>query len=193
MAGVIRLGMLAAVAAGMVACAAQPAEGQSGGALPAWVAAPVVDGGLADTQCVENNASYSVIQGRATALARAELARQVGVRVQAMDRTFQDFSDSGEAARSGATFESVSRQVTNEKLAGSRPVRVEFVDFPGGEQMLCVMVEVPPETTREVYSEVVARSGRDVDADQDAILWQEFKAHRTQQSMEAELERYGSR
>lgn len=177
----------------LAACAQQPglpeSEKRSAGGLPNWVAAPMAEGGIADTQCVENNATISVLRARATALARAELARNIDVRVQAMDSTYARLTEADEGASSGTSFESVSRQVTNEKLAGSRVERSDFVRFPGGEQMLCVMVVMPPETTDALYQDMVSRSGRQLSAQDDAVLYEEFRAHQAQEAMQKEMQR----
>lgn len=155
--------------------------------LPSWVTLPFVEDGFADTQCVENNAGMSVLKNKATALARAEIAKQIDIQVKAMDKTYQNLTEVAGGTSGGGTFESVSKQVTNQKLAGSRAVRMDYVDFPDNTQKVCVMVALNPALTQQLYKEIVQQSGRDLAPDDDRVLFQEFKAYKAQEELEREL------
>lgn len=181
-----RISLVAAVAVVATGCASQQSETTR--SLPDWVTAPYVEDGFADTQCVSNAGSMSIQKNKAVALARSEIAKQIDVQVQAMDKTYQNLTETDGGASSGSTFESVSKQVTSQKLSGSRATKVEYVDLPDGQQ-LCVMVTLSPELTKDLYGEITAASGRTLSAQDDTVLWQEFKAHKAQQAMDAELDK----
>jgi hypothetical protein len=175
--------------AGCASAPEQPPAPQSSVGLPDWVTVPSLEGGYADTQCVLANASMGILKDKAIALGRAEIASQIEVQVKAMDKTYQNLTESDQGSAGGSTFEAVSKQVTNQKLSGSRASKVDYVDFPDGTQQLCVMVTLDPQTTREIYDGVVKNSGRKLSPQSDEILWQEFKAHKAQQELDAELQK----
>ena len=167
-------------------CASTP-EPQSSVGLPDWVTIPSVENGFADTQCVEANASMGMLKNKATALGRAEIAKQIDLQVKAMDKTYQNLTEADDGSAGGSTFESVSKQVTNQKLSGSRATKTDYVNFPDGTQQFCVMVTLDPNLTREMYDGIVKSSGRKLSPQSDEILWQEFKAHKAQQELDKEL------
>jgi len=157
--------------------------------LPSWVGVPFVENGLADAQCVDNTGSMSILKSKATALARAEIARQIGIQVKAMDKTFQNLTDTTEGSTSGSTFEAVSKGVTQQRLSGTRAVKVEYIDFPDNTQKLCVMVTMESKLAEELYEAIVKSSGRQLSAKNNAVLYQKFLAAQAEKQMEEELEK----
>ena len=163
--------------------AAQPVKPR----LPAWVTFPLVEDGLADTTCVENNASMSLLKTKATTLARVEIAKQINVKVKAMDKSYQNLTTAAEGTSEGSTFESVSKSITKQNLSGTRAVKMDYVDFPDGTTKICVMVTMNPDLTKNVYSKIVEKSGRKMSAQSDDILFQQFKAKKLEEQMDAEM------
>jgi hypothetical protein len=184
----IRISIIAIAIISITGCASsgsqQSAATQS---LPGWVTAPYVEDGFTDTQCVANSASMGILKNSATALARAEITKQIDVQVKAMDKTYQNLTEAEGGTSTGSTFESVSKQVASQKLSGSRATKVEYVDFPDGSQQLCVQVTLDPKLSKEIYNEVTAQSDRKLSAQDDEVLWQQFMAHKAGQEMDAEL------
>ena len=148
----------------------------------------MVEDGFADTQCVQTIADMNIIKNKAVALARAEIAKQINIQVKAMDKTYQNLTETGKGSTAGSTFESVSKQVTQQKLSGSRPIKMDYIDFPDGTQKLCVMVAMSPAVTKALFQELVSASGKQLSPNDDAVLYQEFKAHKAQDEMEQELQ-----
>ncbi len=167
-------------------CASTPTEAPRP-KLPDWVMNPTVENGFADTQCVRNSADMSILKNKAVALARAEIAKQIDLQVKAMDKTYQNLTDTHQGSSSGSTFESVSKQITSQKLSGSRAIKVDYVDSPDGTLQLCAMVALNPQLTEALYKDVVSASGRQLSPQNEAVLFQEFKAHKAQQELEVEL------
>ncbi|WP_197472764.1 LPP20 family lipoprotein, partial [Oleiphilus sp. HI0123] len=99
---------------------------------------------------------------KATALARAELAKQIEVKVKAMDKTYQRLTDTAEGSTTGGTFESVSKQLANKTLSGSRVTKIDYVDFPDDTQKLCVMVTMSPELTESLFKDLLQGSGKSI-------------------------------
>lgn len=94
-------------------------ESRSFDDVPEWVDSPPVGCGVGSTKYRGNR---SIAREAATTRARADLARQVEILVQGM---LKDYQAQGEAAGKDFTEErvtSVSRQLTEQSLKGSRPI-----------------------------------------------------------------------
>ncbi len=175
----------------MTACAtpAKQESEQLSGTLPDWVVMPFVEGGLADTQCVANNADMGILKGKATAMARAELARQLTLKVQAMDKTYASLTESNGKSVAGGAFESVSKQITNQVLSGSRLKKLDYVIFPDDTTKLCALIAITPTDTDEIYKAIVSSADQELSPKDDAILYQEFKAHKAQEELVSEIDK----
>lgn len=185
----------AVLAAGLMAgCASnnQPSEQQSSNSgLPAWVLTPsglAGEGALAATECIPDNANMSILKAKSTALARATLAQQIGTSVQAMDKTYQTLTENGNESGSGSTFESVSRQVTDQMLNGAIPQRVDYLKGPGDKMLFCSMVVLAPEQNRKIFEQIIDESNRQLTPDNEALLYQEYRAKRAAEELEQALE-----
>lgn len=184
--------MVAAGAALLVGCASNKPNDDSASkmTLPDWVVMPqqqVGEGGLAATECVADNAGMSILKSKATALARAGIAQQIQINVQAMDKTYQSLTERGEESEAGSTFESVSKQVTDQSLQGAIPERVGYVSGRNGDDLFCVMVVLAPEKNRKVFESIMQASDRQVGPDSEALLYQEFRAERAQDELKASV------
>jgi len=184
--------MTVAVAVGLMAgCASQPAEEKSStSGLPAWVLNPsqlVGEGALAATECVPANANMSILKAKSTALARASLAQQIQVSVQAMDKTYQDLTENGDESGSGSTFSSVSKQVTDQMLNGAIPERVDYIQGPDNASLFCTMVVLAPEKNRKIFEQIIEKSNRQMSPNNEALLYQEFRAKRAAEELDEAL------
>ena len=179
--------LVAAVSAMMVGCGSSPKEQKMSpemSALPTWVTMPSLEGGIADTACVKATDSMQLDRTEASTLARAELARQIGVRAKVMDETYQRRTAAQGTQVTGNTFESVSSQVTDQVLHGSRQLRADYVTIENARHF-CVMVGIDPETTESLFKKLMADSQRQVDAQSEQILFEEFKADQAKKRLEA--------
>jgi membrane-bound lytic murein transglycosylase len=162
------------IALTLAGCASQP---------PEWIMKPTVEGGFAATECVKDSGNLSLDRQIAVAKARAEVAKQVELRVAAMDKTYTRMteetnapagSDKPSQARSVQTaFESVSKQIAEQTLSGLTPSRVEYVELQD-HRNLCAMVTVDKAQTRKVYDQIVQASGAPVDATANEALYKTF-------------------
>ncbi|SOB77112.1 hypothetical protein SAMN04488490_2876 [Marinobacter sp. LV10R510-11A] len=177
----------------MAGCASNQAPEQptSNSGLPAWVMTPASvagEGALAATECVPDNANMSILKAKSVALARAALAQQIGVNVQAMDKTYQTLTENGDEAGSGSTFESVSKQVADQMLNGAIPQRMDYLEGPGDKMLFCSMVVLAPEKNRKIFEQIIDKSNRQLNPNNEALLYQEYRAKRAAEELDEALE-----
>ncbi len=180
-------GAALALAAGCSGTEEREAESPDISGVPEWVTSPSYRDGIAATECLPKSGNFSLDRKEAVANARQALAQQIDLKVEAMDKTYQRRTRAEEEADTGSSFESVSRQVTEARLNGSRVVRTGYFDL-GGETSLCVMVAFGDSQMEEIFDGVIEASGREVTGQDEEILYQEFKAKQAQQEMERALE-----
>ncbi len=179
----------------LVGCAAQQPIAQQAtsvaSTLPGWVMNPVVENGIADTQCVlaKPNTSMSILKNQATTLARADLSKQIQVRVKAMDKTYQRLTDTTQGQEVGGTFESVSKQVSQQVLTGSRAIQMDYITLPGGEQNFCVMTALSPELTNTLFKQVVQKSGANLSPQHESVLYEQFMGSIAQNDLAQEIQK----
>jgi len=184
----------AILAAGLVSgCASnQSAEQESASSgLPAWVTSPASlagEGALASTECVPANASMSILKAKSSALARASLAQQIRVNVQAMDKTYQTLTETGNQSSAGSTFESVSKQVSEQMLNGAIPQRVDYIKGIDDKMQFCTMVVLAPEQNRKIFEQIIDKSNRQLNPNNEALLYQEYRAKRAAEELSQALE-----
>src|SRR3970040_1824440 len=97
-------------ATGLAACASQP---------PDWIMRPAAEGGFAATECVKDSGNLSLDRQIAVAKARAEIAKQVELRVAAMDKTYTRLTEeanAGTVRETTTTSESKSMQTAFESV-----------------------------------------------------------------------------
>lgn len=169
-------------------CGSHPEDPVGNLGLPAWVLQPEVENGLAETACVPSSGHISIDKQQATAMARSGIAKQIDIKVKAMDKVYNRRTDTSVGRDIGSNFEAVSKQVTERSLSGTKTTRVDI--FPiERQQQLCAMVTLEPEKTRELFETVLADSGRQLDPQDEAVLYEEFRATKAQEELEKELSR----
>ena len=175
------------LAAGCSGTPEKEAESPDISGVPKWVTNPSYRDGIAATECIPKSSNFSLDRKEAVANARQSLAQQINLKVEAMDKTYQRRTRAEEKASTGSSFESVSRQVTQAELNGSRVVRTGYFDL-GGQPSLCVMVAFGDSQMEEIFDGLIEASGREITAQDEELLYQEFKAQQAQQEMERALE-----
>lgn len=161
---------------------------QAGSSIPTWVSNPTYKDGIAATECMAASSNFSLDRKEAVANARQGLAQQLDLKVEAMDKTYQRRTRSEQdKASTGTSFESVSRQVTQTELNGSRTVKTGYVNL-AGEKNLCVMVALGDSEMRKIFDGLIEASGREVNAKDEEILYEEFRAQKAQDELDEELE-----
>jgi len=177
---------LLCTAMGLAACGSNDSKDQESKPsinIPSWVMSPILDNGLASTECVKWSGNMSIDKKQAVANARAGLAKQIDIKVKAMDKTYARKTETGDKMVTSNVFESVSKQVTEQNLVGSRPERVEVIDI-AGENNLCAMVTLKPELTQKLFNDLVKQSGASLSPQDETILFEEFKSYKAHQELD---------
>tara|TARA_B100001105_G_C22371520_1_gene435288 strand:+ start:254 stop:817 length:564 start_codon:yes stop_codon:yes gene_type:complete len=180
---IIKPSAIALIALTMAACSS---TGSSQSGIPEWVLAPQVENGIASTECVESSNNFTVDRNMATSLARASLVQQINLKVQVMDKTYIERVDASGDSVTGGAFSSVSRQIANLSIQGAEMTKSDIVKI-GEVPNVCVQVALNPERTQMLLDEIVAQSGRELEMDDQKVLYQEFKAYKAQQELEQAL------
>lgn len=181
-----------ALAAGvlMTACGGTPTKEEApakADPYPDWVYNPVIENGIAAASCVPiPGANISVAQKQATANGRANLAFQIETKVKAMDKTYDRVTTTNAGSSTGGTFESVSKQVTQQNLSGARAVKFQKVDDEG-KRMMCAFVTLSPESTNNLFKGLVKAADANLSPDNESVLKEQFLAYKAQQELEQEM------
>lgn len=156
--------------------------------IPEWVLNPAVDNGIAAATCVVWSGNLSIDKAQATSLSRTALAQQIETQVRALDKTYLDKVEVNSGSQAGSTFTSASKQLTEQSLNGSKVTRTEFADFDG-KKHLCVMTALGDPETKALYEELLQKSGKQLNPQQKDVLYQEFKAQKAMDELDAEIEK----
>ena len=79
------------------------------------------------------------------------LAKQLEVRVSALDKTYIERTDAAGKTVTGSSFSSVSKQLSDQHLRGSRLSKISKIPIDGVKN-LCGMVTIDPKRTEEMVS-----------------------------------------
>lgn len=150
--------------------------------IPNWILLPQIENGIAESACVMWSGDMAIDKDEASHVARDRLAKQIDIRAAGMTKAFADKTTTNAGLNTGSTFESVSRQIFDQTLKGSKPTKAGLFTIDTKKQ-LCVMVEVTPEKTKKLYNGIVAASGKQLSAEDDRVLFQQFKAWKAQSEL----------
>ena len=175
--------LVAASALVLIACSSGPTpkvdktNAPSSKFLPEWVGNPTIMDGIASTGCVLWGEDISLDRAEAVAEARSDLAKTIEIKVKAMDKTYASTNRTPDGSTWGGSFETVSKQVTDQYLSASQVVNVDKVEIDKKEH-LCAMVVLEGAASRQLFDEIVGRSAAEkpVNTQDEDMLWEAFKA-----------------
>lgn len=173
----------------LTACSSEPTKEELAAAdpYPAWFYNPTVENGIAAASCVPiPGSNVSVAKKQATANGRANLAFQIDTKVKAMDKTYDRVTTTNAGSSTGGTFESVSKQVTQQSLSGSRAIEFERV-MDGDKKMMCALVALNPEATNQLFKDLMQSAEVNLSPDNESVLKEQFLAYKAQQELDQEL------
>jgi hypothetical protein len=156
--------------------------------IPSWVLNPVVEDGIASADCVKFSGHMSVDKKMATANSRLALAQQIGIRVEGLDKTFSNRVDANDETTVGSSFSSVSKQLTKQKLNGSRVIKADLVKILGKDHF-CVLTTLSPTATSELFEAIIKQSQREINPKDEKFLYQEFKAQKAEKSLDEAIKK----
>lgn len=178
--------ILGCVTAALVSACSSTDELGSASDIPSWILNPHVEGGIAATDCVKFSGNISVDKKMATANSRLALAQQIDLKVEALDKTYSNRVDANDDTTVGTTFSSVSKQVTQQKLTGSRVVKADVVKILDKDHF-CVLTTIEPEETKDLFDALIKQSKVSINAQDEKFLYQEFKAYKAEQDLDKEI------
>lgn len=185
----IHLLSLPAVALLSACSSSEPTQQTVLGEIPSWILNPQVEEGIAVSECVLWSGNMSIDKQQAIANARTSLAQRIETRVSALDKTYRDKVEVTSGVESGSTFSSVSKQVTQQTLTGTNPIKTDIVKIADKDN-LCVLVAIGQASTKAIFDGLVNASERPMNAEQKDVLYQEFKAQRAELQLDQELETF---
>lgn len=168
------------------ACSSVNEEVSKRSDIPVWILNPTLENGIAATDCVIYSGNLSVDRKMATANSRVTLAQQISLRLDSLDKSYMNRIDATQDSTTGATFSSVSKQLTRQTLLGSRVVKADIVEIRDVDHF-CVLTAITPRLTDDLFSNIVKNSKRLLSDDNAKILRQEFKAAKANKNLEMEL------
>jgi hypothetical protein len=159
-----------------------------GATAPSWVCdgGAMMEGGLFGVGSSEKNPlGISFQRTEAAAAARDALARQIKVKVANMFKQFQASTGIGDAQTAEKATQNVSKQVAKATLEGSKIMKT----WVSPNRTLFVLVGMPdPKAVAEQVKQVAKTTYKN-----DQALWQEFKAKKADQELDAAVEKeFGS-
>ena len=160
-----------------------------GAKAPSWVCdgGSMMEGGLFGVGSSEKNPlGISFQRTEAAAAARDALARQLKIKVKNMFKQFQATTGIGDAQTADKATQNVSKQVAEATLSGSKIMKT-WVSPKG---TMFVLVGMPdPKAVAEQVKNIAKTSFKN-----DKALWQEFKAKKAEQELDAAVEKeFGSK
>jgi hypothetical protein len=176
----------------LASCASAPKEvpkAEPTSTLPDWVANPTIEDGIASSECVPWSGDMSLDRAEAVAKARADLTKQIEIKVKAMDKTYARKVKTAGGVTTGGTFETVSKQVANRNLNASQVNKVGMVDI-NGTQHLCAMVVFGREANKRIFEDLIKNSQvtQQISPQDESVLWEEFKAYKGHQELDRETQ-----
>ena len=156
--------------------------------LPNWVLNPEVSDGIAATDCVKFSGNLSVDKKLATASSRLALAQQIETRVEGLEKNYSSRVESNEERTVGTNFSSVSKQLTKQKLQGSRVIKSDIINIAGKDHF-CVLTAIEPLVTKSLFDDIIKQSNRSINPKDEKFLYQEFKAFKAEENLDKEIKK----
>ncbi|MFO7838069.1 MAG: LPP20 family lipoprotein [Desulfosalsimonadaceae bacterium] len=124
------------------------------------------------------DAGVGFARTEAMAMARAEMARQIQVKVKDLVKNFTKQIGAGEGQTVDKLSAQVSKQVTRQSISGSR----QQASWISPSSTIYTLVTVDPERVQKYIKDSVKTSLRD-----DEALWQQFQAEKGFEELDKEI------
>jgi len=157
---------------------------QEGALAPEWTCIPHIEGGIAELGIAQQNAGrdYGFQRTEAMANARAALARQLEVKVKDMVKSWTRATGAGVNQSFEKNVETVTKQLSNQTLVGSKQVKAWSHPKTG---TLFVLVAISDKNVaKDIAKQAVKTSLRNEEA-----LWQQFQHKKAQEELDKEFEK----
>lgn len=129
--------------------------------IPAWVVTPSQPGALSATACVPATGDLGLDFERADLQATAQLGSMLGLQIQSMRESYRRLIDTPEdGASTASNFESVVRNIVNERLTGVYRVKADYISL-GDSSQFCSQIAIGDEKVNELIARVAGSAGID--------------------------------
>jgi LPP20 lipoprotein len=180
---------MSVLALGVAACSTAPAKVEktaacmfpdSDNAAPPWVCGAPVEGMAAGAvgSAARSDAGVAFMKQIAVNDARVQLAQTMKAQVQNMIRQYAEASGAGSKVTLGRVYTSVTRQITDQTLYGSRIFK--SIVAPDGEMFVLVGLD---ETGVQSLAETAIKTSMN----NDQAVWKQFKTQKNQDELAAEI------
>jgi ribosomal protein S20 len=149
------------------------------GGAPEWVCsggANYKDGIYAVGSAQKSPLGISFQRAEATAQARDEIAREIGVKIKNMIKNYYSSTGAGDNQTAERVVTNVSKQLTKQLLEGSKIVKTWI--SPKGT--MYVLVKLDKNKVKNIIKTTFKN---------DEALWQEFKAKKAQEELDRAIEK----
>lgn len=183
--------LVSTVALGLSACGSTPAKEapkaapecvfpNSEKAAPLWICDAPVEGMTVGAvgSFPQSAAGIDFMKTQATTSARVKLAQQMKVQLQNMVKQYAESSGAGKTETVDQVYTSVTKQITNETLVGTKVFR----SAQGPDGAIYVLVGIDPAGVEKIAEVAVKTS-----MNNDRALWQKFQASKGQDELAAEI------
>jgi hypothetical protein len=143
-------------------------------AWPEWVMDPQSMASLAASECIASSGSLSIDRQQVSANARVALAQQIGVKIEAMDKTYMSRVNEGKAPKLNSSFESSSKQTVDTLLTGARLKRLEIVKNSEGS-FVCGLIALEQDSDKKIVQGVIQAKSAQIDTNTEEILLAKFR------------------
>ena len=158
---------------------------------PDWFYAPdaAVPNAINSASCIQIPANnLDAARKQSITSAKSTLAGIIGTKVQAMDKTFDRITNTDAGASTGGNFESVSKQLVNQSLAGANVIKGTKV-MDDGVPYFCSLVSLAPEKTEALLGSILKASNVNLSPGNESVLREQFNHYKAEQGLNAELEK----
>ncbi|WP_068547690.1 hypothetical protein [Thalassotalea crassostreae] len=169
-----------------IAACSNTNSGNDSGALknlPSWVTTPTSEKGLADSACVQYSGTINVDKSEAVVLASEQLAGQLERKVSFLAKSFQSKTKTTDGLNVGTNFTQSGQQLVQQTLVGTKAIKMGVYEVSDKEQ-LCVLVELNGDETKEFYAKMKQNSKATLDAQDDSVIYEEFRAYKADQELQ---------
>ena len=149
---------------------------------PKWVMTPQVEGFIAEMGSASRNAGndFSFQRNEAMSDARANLVKQIEIKVDTMFKAFKATTGGGKDATFDKSSESVSKQIASRTLNGTI-VKETWISESG---TLYVLMVIDTKIVEDAMEKTIKTSFKN-----DKAMYQKFLAAKAQGELSAELEK----
>jgi hypothetical protein len=139
--------------------------------VPDWILNPQSsDGSLVASGCAERSDSLGLDRKIALAKARSNMAQQIKIKIQGVDKVYAKKVNNGAAEN---VFESVSEQITDNTLQNVKIDRIETLTIDGKKQ-LCTLIKMGKQQSKTMFRSIVKATSLAINAEEEEKLYNQF-------------------